>query len=111
MPLSSATPPAKYVEPWTLSLTPKQELAALCSFVGALASNALPLSVDPSEPLDPQLVLEFDFMKRTEEDVREELEYIVSDVWERYPVVVFSKVSYALICHRLLPTRLPFRRG
>lgn len=85
---------AHNVEPWTLTLTAKQELAALCSFLGALSSNALPLSVDPSEPLDPQLVLEFDFTKRTEEDVREEIDYIVSDVWERYPVIVFSKVCH-----------------
>ena len=90
----SATTKAHAAARLTLDLTPEQELAALCSFLGALASNALPLHVDPSAPLDPQLVLEFDFTKRTEEDVRKELEYIVSDVWERYPVVVFTKVGF-----------------
>jgi len=66
-----------------------QELAAISSFLASLPQNVLPLTVDPSTPLDPQLVLDFDTRgPRASDEVRA----MVEDVWSRNPVFVYSKV-------------------
>jgi len=73
-----------------ITFTPEQELAALLSFITALPSNALPQSVDPSKPIDPELVVDFDVRKERDE-VERELAVMESSVWEMYPVILFSK--------------------
>lgn len=71
-----------------LQLTPEQELAAITTFL-ALPQNVLPTHVDPSRPIDPQLVL--DFNTRSPQAIQE-VDQLVADTWARYPVVLFSKV-------------------
>ncbi|KAL0945353.1 hypothetical protein HGRIS_000851 [Hohenbuehelia grisea] len=67
--------------------TAEQELAAVTSFVTAVASNALPASVDASAPIDPQLVLEFGISG----DAQSELEEMQQDVWNLNPVVLYGQ--------------------
>jgi len=69
-------------------LSPEQELGAVTAFMAALPQNVIPPDVDPTRPIDPQLVLDFDTRSPRAE---EEVDNIVSDVWLRNPVVVFSK--------------------
>ncbi|KAF5381375.1 hypothetical protein D9615_008333 [Tricholomella constricta] len=70
-------------------LDPSQELAAISSFLASLPQNIIPLSVDPSVTIDPQLVLDFDTRSvRAMEEVR----HIVADVWLRNPVFLYSKL-------------------
>lgn len=78
----------------SLQLTPDQELAVLTSFLASLAENVIPSSVDPSRPIDPELVL--DFNTRGPHAVQE-LEQLVADSWVHYPVVLYSKVR-GLLC-------------
>ena len=71
-------------------LSPEQELGAITAFMAALPQNVIPTDIDPTQPIDPQLVLDFDTRSpRAEEEVAN----IVSDVWLRNPVVVFAKVK------------------
>lgn len=74
-----------------LSLSPTEELAALSAFIAALPHNVLPLSVNPDESLDPQLVLDFDPRGET---AREELDRVVEQVWARFPVMLFAKACF-----------------
>jgi len=76
----------KVVHPLRLSLD--QELAALSSFIASLPQNVIPHSVDPTLPLDPQLVLDFDINSPRAKD---ELRAMVDDVWSRNPVFVYAK--------------------
>jgi glutaredoxin-related protein len=76
-----ATPP--------LRLDPPQELAAVTSFLASLPQNVIPPTVDPSRPIDPQLVLDFDTRGYR---AREEVRAMVDDVWARNPVLLYSKV-------------------
>jgi hypothetical protein len=72
-----------------VQLDQSQELAAVTSFLASLSQNVIPYSVDPSRPIDPQLVLDFDTRSpRAVDEVRK----IVEDVWAQNPVVLFSKV-------------------
>jgi hypothetical protein len=72
-----------------VQLNESQELAAVSSFLASLPQNVIPLSVDPSRPIDPQLVLDFDTRSpRAVDGVQE----IVDDVWTRNPVILFSKL-------------------
>ncbi|TFY58385.1 hypothetical protein EVG20_g8170 [Dentipellis fragilis] len=82
---ANPTPP---VRP-QITLDPDQELAALTSFMAALPQNVVPGSVDPAHPIDPSLVLDFDTRSPR---AAAEIEEVVSDVWTRNPVVVFSKL-------------------
>jgi hypothetical protein len=73
-----------------ISLTPQQELAAVSSFIISLPSqNVIPSSVDPSQPIDPQLVLDFDTRA---DGANAELNQLVAEVWDINPVVIYSKV-------------------
>jgi hypothetical protein len=68
--------------------------------MAALPQNVIPTDIDPAQPIDPQLVIDFDTRSpRAEEEVAN----IVSDVWLRNPVVVFSKVK----CLSLRPPQRP----
>jgi hypothetical protein len=72
-----------------VQLDESQELAAVSSFLASLPQNVIPPSVDPSRPIDPQLVLDFDTRSpRAADGVQE----IVEDVWTRNPVILFSKL-------------------
>jgi glutaredoxin-related protein len=72
-----------------LRLSPSQELAAITSFLASLPRNVIPPAVDPTQPIDPQLVLDFDTRGyRAPEEVRA----MVEDVWTRNPVFLYSKV-------------------
>lgn len=76
-----------------IQLTSAEELAAISSFLASLPQNQIPSFVDPSTPIDPQLVLDFDTRgPRASEEVRA----MVDDVWSRNPVFVYSKVCVLL---------------
>ena len=81
-----------------LQLTPEQELAAVTTFLASLPQNVIPSNIDPSKPIDPQLVLDFDIHSPQAPTEVAQLEH---DAWVRYPVVLYSKVR-ALFNHRVL---------
>jgi len=70
-------------------LSPEQELGALTAFMAALPQNVIPSNIDPSRPLDPQLVLDFDTRGPQSEN---EIDNVVAGAWMNNPVVLFSKV-------------------
>ncbi|EMD37672.1 hypothetical protein CERSUDRAFT_114315 [Gelatoporia subvermispora B] len=71
-----------------ITLDAEQELAAVSSFIVSLPQNVIPSSVDPSQPIDPQLVLDFDTRSP---QAPEEVATVVHDVWARNPVLLYSK--------------------
>ncbi|KAF9567928.1 hypothetical protein CPC08DRAFT_626091 [Agrocybe pediades] len=73
----------------TLKLDPSEELAAVTSFLASLPQNVIPHTVNPSQPIDPQLVLDFDTRGPR---AREEVKAMVEEVWLRNPVFLYSKV-------------------
>lgn len=75
-----------------VKLDESQELAAVAAFVAALPQNMIPRSIDPSQPIDPQLVLDFDTRSPR---AAYEVNQIVQDVWSRYPVMLFTKLHNA----------------
>ena len=75
-----------------ITLNATQELAAVSSFIASLPQNMIPATVDPSLPIDPQLVLDFDTRGPHAE---EELKAVMDDVWARNPVMLYSKVRCA----------------
>jgi hypothetical protein len=77
-----------------VALDASQELAAITSFMAALPQNVIPLSVDPAQTIDPQLVLDFDTRSP---GATEEVDEVVRDVWLRNPVVIFSKVCLLIV--------------
>jgi len=72
-----------------LKLDPAEELAAVTSFLASLPQNVIPLTVDPSQPIDPQLVLDFDTQGTR---ARDEVKAMVEEVWQRNPVFLYSKL-------------------
>jgi len=75
--------------PPPLRLSPPHELAAITSFLVSLPRNVIPPTIDPTQPIDPQLVLDFDTRGfRAQEEVRA----MVDDLWTRNPVLLYSKV-------------------
>ncbi|KAG6831772.1 hypothetical protein H0H92_007924 [Tricholoma furcatifolium] len=70
-------------------LDQSQELAAVTSFLASLPQNIIPPSVDPSVPIDPQLVLDFDTRSTR---AAEEVQQMVADVWQTNPVFLYSKL-------------------
>lgn len=72
-----------------ITLDAQQELAAVSSFIVSLPQNIIPSSVDPTQPIDPQLVLDFDTRSP---QAPEEVATVVHDVWARNPVLLYSKV-------------------
>jgi hypothetical protein len=74
-----------------IALTPEEELAALSSFIISLPDqNVLPSSVDPSQPIDPQLILDFNTRA---DGAGAELKRLVAATWENHPVVMYTKPS------------------
>ncbi len=84
-------PPPNHVPPPRpdVLLSPEQELGALTAFMAALPQNVIPSNIDPSRPLDPQLVLDFDTRGPQSEN---EIDNVVAGAWMNNPVVLFSKV-------------------
>ncbi|KAF8647161.1 hypothetical protein AX16_006991 [Volvariella volvacea WC 439] len=91
-----------------ITLNPEEELAAVSSFIASLPQNVIPPYVNPDEPVDPQLILDFDTRgPRAKEEVR----VLVDDVWTRNPVFLYAKyyspasreVKRILDSFRLLP--------
>lgn len=72
-----------------VALDPSQELAAISSFLASLPQNVIPLSVDPLVTIDPQLILDFDTRSAR---AAEEVQHMVTDVWLRNPVFLYSKL-------------------
>ncbi|EGN99921.1 hypothetical protein SERLA73DRAFT_152098 [Serpula lacrymans var. lacrymans S7.3] len=75
-----------------VELSPAQELAAVSSFLASLPQNMIPRSVDPTKPIDPQVVLDFDTRSTR---AAEEVHQIEEEVWARHPVVLFTKLHSA----------------
>jgi len=71
-----------------IKLDTAQELAAISSFLASLPQNHIPPSVDPSVPIDPQLVLDFDTHGPR---AANEVQAMVDDVWLQNPVFLYSK--------------------
>ncbi|KAK1924850.1 hypothetical protein DB88DRAFT_239974 [Papiliotrema laurentii] len=65
-----------------------EELAALINFVTSTTANALP-DLDPSHPLDPATVLDFD---PSRSGAREDLDLLIHEVDTIYPIVLFGKM-------------------
>jgi len=82
--LQPAASPAKP----QLQLDRTQELAAVSSFLASLPQNVIPPTVDPSRPIDPQLVLDFDTRSPRAVD---EMKQVVDDVWAQNPVMLYSQ--------------------
>ncbi|KAF8070449.1 hypothetical protein FPV67DRAFT_1561261 [Lyophyllum atratum] len=72
-----------------VTLDPYQELAAVSSFLASLPQNVIPLTVNPSVTIDPQLVLDFDTRSARAAD---EVQHMVADVWLRNPIFLYSKL-------------------
>ncbi|KAJ7091996.1 hypothetical protein B0H15DRAFT_1021316 [Mycena belliarum] len=72
-----------------IALSPAQELAAVSGFLASLPQNVIPPSVDPTRPIDPELVLDFDTHGR---QAMEEVTRVVADVWARNPVLLYGKL-------------------
>lgn len=71
-----------------IDLTAEQELAAVTFFLASLSQNVIPSSVDPSEPIHPELVLDFDTRGSRASEMVEEM---VEETWTRNPVVIYAK--------------------
>lgn len=87
-----------------LKLTPEEELAAVSSFIASLPQNVIPPDVDPSLPIDPQLVLDFDTTRGSR--AADEVRVMVEDVWTRNPVFVYSRVC--IIVDTILVLKLTY---
>lgn len=74
--------------PAPLQLDQAQELAAVSSFLASLPQNVIPSSVDPTKPIDPHLVLDFDTRSP---QAAEEVQSMVDDVWLRNPVMLYCR--------------------
>ncbi|KAF8326547.1 uncharacterized protein EI90DRAFT_2929741 [Cantharellus anzutake] len=73
-----------------LKLTHAEELGAVMAYLTNLGANAMiPVSIDPTIPVDPQLILEFNTRSPR---AREEVKSLVADTWAANPVVVISEV-------------------
>ena len=90
-------PPGSTARP-QIALNETEELAAVSSFIASLPQNMIPVTVDPSKPIDPELILDFDTRGARAEL---ELESVIEDVWARNPVMLYSKVRLAVsVCAR-----------
>ena len=87
--VSTSGPLHERRNPHDLVLQPEQELGVLVSFMAAVKANMLPSDIDPSKPLDPQLVVGFDTRAN---GAQEEVQALVDETWSNYPVVIFSQV-------------------
>ncbi|KAI9638087.1 uncharacterized protein MKK02DRAFT_31589 [Dioszegia hungarica] len=66
----------------------EEELAALISFITSTSANSLP-SLDPTKPLEPGAVLDFD---PTHPNAREDLNLLKDEIHTLYPLILFGKM-------------------
>ncbi|UOH81406.1 hypothetical protein LQV05_004075 [Cryptococcus neoformans] len=66
----------------------EEELAALISFVTSTTSNVIP-QVDPSVPLDPSVILDFDPLHP---NARDDLHLLQTEINALYPLVLFGRM-------------------
>ncbi|KAK8869737.1 hypothetical protein IAR55_000305 [Kwoniella newhampshirensis] len=66
----------------------QEELAALISFITSTTANALP-DVDPTNPMDPSVILDFD---PAHPNAKQDLELLQKEVNALYPLVLFGKM-------------------
>jgi hypothetical protein len=85
-----AKPLAKPHSAPQIQLSNAQELAAISSFLSSLPQNQIPSFVDPTQPIDPELILDFDTRSPR---ALQEVQVLVEDVWSKNPVFLYSKVS------------------
>ncbi|GJJ06323.1 hypothetical protein Clacol_000514 [Clathrus columnatus] len=105
--------PSKPLRPIQVKLSNDQELAALIGFMAALPSNAIPDTINISQPLDPDLILGFDIRSS---NAAGELKTLVEDTWARVPIVLLSKkyspigreIKSILAEYNLLPAPVVF---
>lgn len=69
-------------------MTPRDEFIGLVSFLTSTAASALP-PIDPSIPLDPQLILDFD---HTRPAARSDMRQLELDMMGLFPVILFGKM-------------------
>ncbi|KAL7416278.1 hypothetical protein BDY24DRAFT_379051 [Mrakia frigida] len=74
-PRSSSIPP-------TIPFTPKEELASLVNFLVSNPSHSLPLNIDPSVPLLPDMILDVPLPSALDCRARV-LEELEKDTWEK----------------------------
>jgi hypothetical protein len=73
-------------------LTPDEELAALVAFMTASNTHALPLDINTTVPLDAGYILGFNSASMSKERFRREIDALVKETWQNYPVVLLTKV-------------------
>jgi hypothetical protein len=64
------------------------------SFLASHYQNVIPPTVDPTLPIDPDLVLDFDTRGPRAAD---ELQTLLNEVWVQNPVVLYAKVRKSLL--------------
>jgi len=75
-----------------LKLTPAEELGAVVAYLTSIGANArISPSIDPSKPLDAELILGFNARSsRASAEVAE----LVRETWQINPVVMFGEVRF-----------------
>ncbi|WWC61062.1 uncharacterized protein I303_103640 [Kwoniella dejecticola CBS 10117] len=68
--------------------SPEEEFAAVISYMTSTTANALP-AVDPSKPLDPHTILDFD---PTHPNAREDLNLLQEEINTMYPIVLVGRM-------------------
>jgi hypothetical protein len=86
---------ANHTTPAAVELDMAQELAAVSSFLASLPQNVIPSSIDPTKPIDPHIVLDFDTRSPR---AAEEIQSMVNEVWSRNPVMLYGKVCLFIVC-------------
>lgn len=81
----------------TLDTSPDTEEGAIKPELDEAQKRERRIERFSSQPLDPQLILDFDPSVPGAED---EVDEVVRDVWERNPVVLFSKVCFLFTFRR-----------
>ncbi|KAG7098289.1 hypothetical protein E1B28_000252 [Marasmius oreades] len=74
-----------------IRLTLPQELAAITGFLTGQPANTIPFWVNPTLPIDPQFVLDFDIQNS---HAAQDVEEMVREVWSNNPVMLWSN-SYS----------------
>jgi hypothetical protein len=73
-----------------LVLSTEEELGAVVAYLTSPGANArIPSHIDPSKPLDAQIILGFNIRSPR---ARTEVEELVKETWSINPVVVFGEV-------------------
>lgn len=71
-----------------IDLSPEDEYAALIGFITSSTANSLP-PVDPTETLDPSIILDFD---PTSPNAKQDLQFLHDEINSLYPIVLFGQM-------------------